>query len=71
MSNFERATLDFGIILEEKKTMNGKVGTVFFASVNRWNAERLEKGLTYPVQYSKNPVRHVKFGIGYPVFVPN
>ena len=71
MSNIERATLDFGIILEEKKNLNGKVGTVFFASVNKWNADRLEMELPYPVQYSNNPILHAKFGIGYPVFVPN
>ena len=70
MSNFEHATRDFGVVIE-KRSMDGKDGTVFFASVNRWTAEMLEKELPYPAIYSNIPVNHREFGIGYPVFVPN
>ncbi len=71
MSSKEKATLDFGIVLEENKNVNGKNGTIFFASLKSWNIVRLMTGLQYPAMISDNPFNHKVYGTGYAVFVPD
>ena len=70
--NKAKAILDFnGVILEENKNINGKIGTVFFASLTCWNIARLYSALQYPAVISDSTFRYRVYGTGYAVFVPD
>ena len=69
--NKVKASLDFGVILEENRNIDGKNGTVFFAPLRSWNIAMLMTRLQYPAMISDAPFNHKVYGTGYAVFVPD
>ncbi|MBR6034218.1 MAG: hypothetical protein IKP28_05760 [Clostridia bacterium] len=71
--NLEKAIETFGVsnILEKDAIVGDQIGTVFFASMDAWNEQRLMLDLKFSAVISDKPFRHPTFGCGWAVFVPD